>query len=65
MLQDYVSKIYTLTDMPYDYFRQAGDAYLDRKAFDQAAQAYKYAIDRGLDSVYVKRLLEKFSPLKR
>jgi tetratricopeptide (TPR) repeat protein len=61
---NYVSKIHALTDMPYDYFRQAGDAYLDKKAFAHAAQAYKYALDRGLDSSYVKNLSRKFPQLK-
>ena len=61
---DYVGKIHTLTDMPYDYFRQAGDAYLDRKAYAHAARAYKYALERGLDSAYVRNLSGKFPQLK-
>jgi tetratricopeptide (TPR) repeat protein len=57
---DYVTKVYTLTEMPYEYFRQAGDAYLDKRAFRQAARAYHYAIKRGLDPAYVKGLKKKF-----
>lgn len=57
---DYVTKVYTLTEMPYEYFRQAGDAYLDKRAFRQAARAYHYAIKRGLDPAYVKDLQKKF-----
>ncbi len=57
---DYVTRIYTLTDMPYEYFRQAGDAYLDKRAFRQAARAYDYAIKRGLDPAYVKDLQKNF-----
>jgi tetratricopeptide (TPR) repeat protein len=57
---DYVTKVYTLTEMPYDYFRQAGDAYLDKRAFRQAARAYDYAIKRGLDPTYVKDLQKNF-----
>ena len=62
---DYVSRIYRLTDMSYDYFRQAADAYLEKSAFDQAARAYDYAIRRGLDSAYVKELETRIPQLKR
>jgi len=62
---NYVNQIFTLTDMPYDYFRQAGDAYLSKRAFNQAALAYEYAIKRGLDSAYVNALKDKFPQLKR
>jgi tetratricopeptide (TPR) repeat protein len=53
------------SSVTYDYFRQAGDAFRERQAFDQAAVAYQYAIDRGLDSAYVDGLKEKFPQLKR
>jgi Tfp pilus assembly protein PilF len=59
----YVSRLYKHSDMPFDYFRQAGEAYLDEGATEQAAQALKYAVDRGLDERYVLQLEKKYPEL--
>ena len=61
----FVARINSLTDMPYDYFHQTGDAYLAKKAFGHATRAYEYAIERGLDTAYVIGLKEKFPQVKR
>jgi len=61
----YVTRLGSVEDMPYDYFRQAGDAYLEAKAFQQATAAYEIAIKRGLNSDYVRQLQSKHPQLKQ
>ncbi|HWR83744.1 MAG TPA: tetratricopeptide repeat protein [Candidatus Deferrimicrobium sp.] len=61
----YVSVLYERANVSSDYFRQAGDAYVGVQAFDQAAQAYEYAVRRGLDPAYVRNQEIKFPQLRR
>jgi hypothetical protein len=51
--------------VPADYFRTLGDNYLEKGYFDKAARAYQCALQKGLDSIYVKKLIEKYPQLRQ
>jgi Flp pilus assembly protein TadD len=60
---EYISKQYYHGQQDSSYFRSAGDSYLRRGTFNLAARAYTYALDRGLDSSYVKQLQRQYPQL--
>ena len=62
---EYVTRIYAGSAVTYDYFRQAGDAYLERHAYSHAARAYEYAVERGLDPGYVLDMQKVHPQLKQ
>jgi tetratricopeptide (TPR) repeat protein len=61
----FVTKIFRLGQVSYDYFRQAGDALLEQNAFSQARKAYAYALERGLDPAYVRNQESKYPNLRQ
>ncbi|MFH1373761.1 MAG: tetratricopeptide repeat protein [bacterium] len=62
---EYVTRIFTGSAVAYDYFRQAGDAYLERQAYYHAARAYEYAVKKGLDPGYVMGMQKDHPQLKQ
>ncbi len=62
---EYVTRLGGVADMPFEYFRQAGDAYLAAASFEQASAAYEIAIKRGLDPGYVETKRSNHPQLKR
>ncbi|MEW6051886.1 MAG: tetratricopeptide repeat protein [Candidatus Zixiibacteriota bacterium] len=59
----YVDRLAHVDGVPSDYFKQAGDAFVARSAYPQAARAFTYALERGLDSSYVRVLQTKHPQL--
>jgi len=61
----YFEKLESIEGVPADYFRTLGDNYLEKGYFDRAARAYQCALQTGLDSIYVKKLIEKYPQLRQ
>jgi len=61
----YFEKLESIEGVPADYFRTLGDNYLEKGYFDKAARAYQCALQKGLDSMYVKKLVEKYPQLRQ
>ncbi len=70
-LQDYdrslqfLTRLYRFRQVPQQIFREAGDSYVTAGAFQQAARAYIYAVERGLDPAYVNSMRAKYPQLRR
>ncbi|MFH1373451.1 MAG: tetratricopeptide repeat protein [bacterium] len=70
-LQDYdrslqfLTRLYRFRQVPHHIFRETGDSYVVAGAFQQAARAYIYAVDRGLDPAYVDSMRAKYPQLRR
>ncbi len=60
----YFSGVFKYGKMPYHYFQQGGDSYVLQKAFPEASQAYRYALQLGLDSAYVRAQHAKYPELE-
>jgi len=50
-------------DTPLIVFKELGDYYLKSEQYKRSAEAFRAALQKGLDSVYVKQLMEKYSEL--
>ena len=55
----YLIKLTSLPTAPMTYYRDVGDYYLTKGQLDAAVNAYRRALDKGLDSTYVLELLSK------
>ncbi len=49
----------------FSFFQALGDFHMSRKDFPKAAEAYREALRRGLDSSYVQKVIEKYPQLKQ
>ena len=61
----YFEKLESIDGVPAEYFRVLGDNYLEKGYFDRAARAYQRALQTGLDSSYLEKLIEKYPQLKQ
>jgi tetratricopeptide (TPR) repeat protein len=52
------------TDFPAGYFLSIADTLLTRQAYSEAAQAYRYALGKGLDSAYVRQRESRYPALR-
>ncbi len=60
---DCLARLFADRQLPFDVFRQAGDAFVEAEAFEQARQAYRFALSRGLDSTYIRQQMTKYPQL--
>jgi Tfp pilus assembly protein PilF len=60
----YFQQLMSNPEVPFDYLRGIGNLYLSRQQYKYAATAYRVALQRGLDSMYVKKLMEEHPPLR-
>lgn len=60
----YFFRAATRNDAPLDFVKALGDYHLSAGAYEEAAEAYRRALQKGLDSMYVKKLIEKYPQLK-
>jgi tetratricopeptide (TPR) repeat protein len=52
-------------DAPVDFIRRLGDYYIQLGDYHSASQAYQRALQRGLDSSYVKALVQQYPRLQQ
>jgi len=60
---EYFIKLSLRSDAPSQFLKGLGDWYLGKKDFTKSAEAYRVALQKGLDSVYVKQLIAKYPEL--
>lgn len=60
----WLEKLFQGGGLSYEYFRQAGDAFLERQAFSHASRAYSFAVKLGLPADYVEKLRRKHPQLR-
>jgi hypothetical protein len=60
---EFVTKLHDRTDIAYQYFRQATEAYLEVGCDDQARQAFGYAKRRGLSGAETQAIIEQYPQL--
>ena len=46
-------------------FKEYGDLCVEQQDFAEAALAYKIAMDKGLDSIYIRNIIEHVPILER
>jgi len=61
----YLTRLSRLKNSAPEYTAWLGDYYLQDGRYEEAAAAYRRAVDRGLDSSYVLELLPKYPDLQR
>jgi len=60
---EYFIKLSLRSDAPSQFLKGLGDWYLGKKDFTRSAEAFRAALQKGLDSVYVKQLIAKYPEL--
>jgi tetratricopeptide (TPR) repeat protein len=60
----YLNKLACRADAPMEAIGELGDYYLGQGEYEKAGEAYYRALQKGLDSLYVKGLIEKYPQLK-
>jgi len=60
---EYFTKLSLQPDASPESFQELGDFHLSRRDFRKAAEAYRVALQKGLDSTYVNQLTEKHPQL--
>jgi hypothetical protein len=61
---EYFTKLSLRPDASPESLQELGDFHLSRRDFRKAAEAYRVAVQKGLDSMYVKKLIENYPQLK-
>jgi len=61
---EHLSRVVRRDDAPADFVKHLGDYYLSRGEYEQAAEIYRLALKKGLDSSYIEQLMEKHPELR-